>query len=332
MTADTSLHVSSLHEFLAAVPYLLGFHPADSVVVVALKDRRVLCAARAGCDDPVDHTAEVLVRQGADAAAVIGYGEPVRVTPAVQRMSHALSSRNVPVVDEFRVTGGRYWSYRCKDPDCCPPDGTPCRTAESVVAAQATYDGQVLLPDRAALAARLAPVTGDEQVAMSAATERARDRLTEALPHGIRRTGRAAVRAAEVRYRSGGRLTDDEVAWLGMMLVETRIRDYAWMRTAGEDWRIALWTDVTRRVDPLYVPAPASLLAFAAWRQGQGGLANAALDRALSAEPHYPMAHLIGQILHEGVPPDLIDLTPPRSPHRRHRRGGRGRTHGRTVS
>jgi hypothetical protein len=332
MTADTSLHVSSLHEFLAAVPYLLGFHPTDSVVVVALKDRRVLCAARAGCDDPVDHTAEVLVRQGAEAAAVIGYGEYERVTPAVQRLSAVLTSRNVAVVDEFRVTGGRYWSYRCTDPDCCPPDGTPCRSEESVAAAQATYDGQVLLPDRDALVARLAPVTGDEQAAMSAATERARIRLAEALPHGIRRTGRAAVRTAEVRYRSGGRLTDDEVAWLGMVLVETKIRDYAWMRTAGEDWRIELWTDVTRRVDPLYVPAPAALLGFAAWRRGQGALANAALDRALSAVPYYPMALLIGQILQEGVPPDLIDLTPPRAPHRRNRRGTRKRSHGRAVS
>jgi hypothetical protein len=167
---------------------------------------------------------------------------------------------------------------------------------------------------------------------MSAATERAQERLDEALPHGVRRSGRAAVRAAEVRYRSGGRLTDDEIAWLGMLLVETRIRDYAWVRTAGEDWRVELWSDVLRRVDPLYAPAPASLLGFAAWRQGQGVLANAAVQRALDAEPHYPMAHLIGQILHEGVPPDLLDLTPPRAPHRRRRRRTRGRAHGRTVS
>ena len=332
MTADPSLHVSSRHEFLAAVPYLLGFHPADSVVVVAFRDRRVLCAARAGRDDPVAHTAEVLRRQGADAAAIIGYGGYEQVTPAVQRMSAALRARDVPVVDEFRVTDGRYWSYRCTDPDCCPPEGTPCRVDQTVVAAQATYDGQVLLPDREALVARLAAVTGPERAAMSAATERARDRLAEAMPPGVRRSGRAAVRAAEVRYRSGGRLTDDEVAWLGMLLVETGIRDYAWVRTAGEDWRIALWTDVLRRVDPLYAPAPASLLGFAAWRQGQGALANAAIQRALAAEPHYPMAHLIGQILHEGVPPDLLDLTPPRAAKRRRRGGTRSRAHGRTVS
>jgi hypothetical protein len=320
MTADTSLHVSSLHEFLAAVPYLLGFHPSDSVVVVAFRNRRVLCAARTRPEDPVDHAASVLVRQGADAAAVIGYGDEQRITPPVQRMSEALRSRDVPVVDEFRVTGGRYWSLRCTDPDCCPAEGTPCRTDQTTVAAQATYDGQVVLPDRAALIAQLASVEGDERTAMSAATERAQARLAEALPQGVRRTGRAAVRTAESRYRGGRRLTDDEVAWLGLLLVETQIRDYAWLRTAGEDWRIELWADVLRRVDPLYVPAPASLLSFAAWRKGQGALANAALERALAAEPYYPMAQLIGQILHEGVPPDLIPWASQRSARRRARR------------
>ena len=38
-----------------------------------------------------------------------------------------------------------------------------------------------------------------------------------------------------------------------------------------------------RRVEPAYVPAPACLLAFAAWRAGQGALARVAVDRALAA-------------------------------------------------
>ena len=342
MTADISLHVSSVHEFLAAVPYLLGFHPSDSVVVVAFRGRTVLFGARLDLPGPAAdaeraraeaaHLAGIVARQGAEAAAVIGYGVAARVTPAVLRVSEALRRRQVPVVDEFRVTDGRYWSYRCTDLDCCPPDGTPCRPEDTAVAAQATYQGQVVQPDRAALVAQLAAVTGPERTAMSAATERARARLAEALPGGVRRTGRAAVRTAETRYRSGNRLTDDEVAWLGLLLVETQIRDYAWMRTAGEDWRIEMWTDLLRRVDPLYAPAPASLLSFAAWRKGQGSLANAALDRALAAEPTYSMAQLIGDILHEGVPPDLIPWTPPRAPRRGSRRRPRRRAHGRAVS
>ncbi len=77
---------------------------------------------------------------------------------------------------------------------------------------------------------------------------------------------------------------------------------------------------------------PASLLGFAAWRSGHGRLANVALHRALTAQPHYSMAQLIGQVLHEGVPADLLGRGTPRAPYRRNRRGTRRRPHGRTVS
>jgi hypothetical protein len=170
---------------------------------------------------------------------------------------------------------------------------------------------------------------------MAAATERAEARH-RALAD-TRRAGRAAVRDAERVYRSGRRLTDDEAAWLGVLLVDIGVRDYAWQRCAGEDWRVGLWTDLLRRMPPRYVPAPAGLLAFTAWRQGQGALASAAVDRALEAEPHYSMAQLLGQVLDEGMSPEVLDEPewtprPARVQHRRDRRGARRRAHGRTIS
>ena len=44
MTPDSTLDRPAPADFLAAVPYLLGFHPADSVVVVG--DRRPEGAVR----------------------------------------------------------------------------------------------------------------------------------------------------------------------------------------------------------------------------------------------------------------------------------------------
>ena len=54
-----------------------------------------------------------------------------------------------------------------------------------------------------------------------------------------------------------------------------------------------LWTDLTRHAQPGYIAAPASLLAFTAWQNGNGALANLALDRALADTPrllHGPAA------------------------------------------
>ena len=251
---------------------------------------------------------------------IIGYGERDRVTPTVQRVSRALRRAEVPVVDELRLTGGRYWSYRCEERGCCPAEGRPHRPEETAVAAAATFAGQVALPDRAALVARIAAVTGAERTAMAEATVRAEDRITEllardlpdaGLARSVRRAGRAAVREAERRYRSGRRLADDEVAWLGALLVDVAVRDYAWERIGVEDWCTELWTDVVRRVEPAYVPAPACLLGFAAWRQGQGALAYAAVDRALAADREYTMAGLLAQILGLGLSPAAVLGWPP---------------------
>jgi Domain of unknown function (DUF4192) len=327
MTPACTLKISSPAELIAAVPYLLGFHPSDSVTVVAFRRGRVHFAGRHDLPSPdgddddartaAAHLAAVVAREGTDAAVVIGYGAPEPVTPAVLRAAEALRRVAVPVFDVLRVTDGRFWSYLCDGDDECPVDGWPCPPEHSAIAAAATYAGHVALPDREALVAQLAPVEGAERAAMVAATARARERLSALadrdagrLDRVLRRSGRAAVRDAERRYRSGGRLSDDEVAWLGIVLADVAMRDYAWERIGLDQWQLTLWTDVLRRVEAAYVPAPASLLGFAAWRAGVGALAWAAVERALAQDPAYGMAQTLKEILTYAVSPAMVDGWP----------------------
>jgi hypothetical protein len=60
-------------------------------------------------------------------------------------------------------------------------------------------------------------------------------------------------------------------------------------------------------VEPAYLPAPACLLAFAAWRAGDGVLARIAVQRALAADPGYPLATLVQQLIHHGVTASTVD-------------------------
>jgi len=119
------------------------------------------------------------------------------------------------------------------------------------------------------------------------------------------------VAGALAAYRGGGRFaTDDQVAWLSLSLSSLRIRDDAWARM-DPVYRAAhtrLWTDVVRRAERGYLPAPASLLAFTAWQCGNGALANVALDRALEADPGYSMALLLRSTIDAGAPPSLARL------------------------
>ncbi|MFI6129972.1 DUF4192 domain-containing protein [Micromonospora sp. NPDC051141] len=393
-TEPPRLSVRSPADLVAAVPYLLGFHPEDSVVVVAVRGRRVVFAARGDLPEPgVDpgpaarHLAQVVARQDADAATVIGFGPATRVTGVVGAVGAALDDVGLTVLDALRVADGRWWSYLCDEPTCCPVEGTPYDPAASRVSAAAVFAGQVALPDRAALAAQVSPFGGPVRLAMRQATLRARRRLaaltgeppdgqspggagpggpspggagpggpspggaesgglrsdgtragaappvdvpvgdravdvpagyrTAGGPAGrggatraVRAAGTAAVRVAFRRQRNGERLTDDEVAWLTVLLTHPVVRDHAWSRTDGRDTDISLWTDVLRRAEPELTAAPGTLLAFAAWRSGHGALAAVALERVLAADPAYSLAVLLDDALRRGVAPSELDGWP----------------------
>ncbi|BBH65388.1 hypothetical protein ACTI_20730 [Actinoplanes sp. OR16] len=316
--------VRSPSDLIAILPFMLGYHPADSVAVVGLTGPDVdftACYDIPPPDDPdaVGEVAAAVARQGAASLVIVGFGPPSRVTPAVLALVAALSPLDVRVADALRVTGGRWWSFFCENLRCCPPDGTPCLPADSVIAAEATFRGQVALPSRRHLTDLVAPVDGAERVAMGEATERARKRFSELIAdepdakrteRRIRRAGQIAVRQAEARYRAGLRLDADETAWLGALLADRAVEDYALDRVTPEDWRIHLWTDVLRRVERAYTPAPACLLGFAAWRAGNGPLARVAVDRALAAEPRHHLAGLLHEVLGFGLSPRLIRSEP----------------------
>jgi hypothetical protein len=304
----------SLGDLLAVVPYMLGFHPADSAVLFGVRAKKIIFQVRGDLPPPDDvpefarYYADLLVRQRARSAIVLGYGAGPAVTPIVLALLAATEARGVTVLDALRVADGRYWSYLCDEPTCCPPDGQPYDAVTHPLALAAVTDGMVALPSRQALQRRFAPVTGPARQAMDEATGRANDRLAAhyfADADGdLATAGAAAVDAAVSRQRSGGWLTDDEVAWLAAVLSHLPVRDHAW-QSIGGDLRvhIALWTDVLRRADPGLAAAPGSLLSFAAWRAGEGAVASIALERALTADPGYGMALVMARALAGALSP-----------------------------
>jgi hypothetical protein len=337
-------------DLVAVVPYLCGFHPADSVVVLGLRAKRIHFHARLDLPEPQHVVAEatqlagIVARQHVTKAMIVGYGPEPVVTPTVETLRTELRKHRIEVPEMLRVADGRYWSYVCRNPDCCKLDGTPYDSDASVVAATATVAGVNVLPSRKHVAHQLDPIGGADALAMRSAVIRADERLSELLTRPTRenarevihRAGREAVDAAVLQTAYGGRLADEDVAWLGLLLINTVVRDYAWERVTDDiTLHIELWTDIMRRVQPELVAAPATLLAFSAWRNGGGAIASIALERALTADPGYPMAKLLGTAFETGLSPNeymrVVDATeefatsgkpirepsPPRRPRRR---------------
>lgn len=327
MSSDPArIQVRGPATLIAVVPHLLGFHPADSLVLVGLTGPHALVRLlfRYDLPDPPDHTvatsiaghaATVLQREKLTVATAIGYGPGTLVTPVADVIRHALPRAGIRLVDVLRVEDSRYFSYLCTEPSCCPPDGRPLNPADPAAAALAGY-GLTALASRQDLAATLAPVTGPAAAAMDRATRQAARDITagidtlgqDALFARLRRT----VQDAIATYRQGGTITGPaEVAMLTLALGALEIRDDAWARMRPEHRaaHLRLWTDLTRHAQPGYIAAPASLLAFTAWQDGNAALGNLALDRAQDDDPDYTMAQLIRDALTAGLSPSVARLS-----------------------
>jgi hypothetical protein len=325
--------VSGPADILAVVPHLLGFHPQLSFVVIGAGGprRRVEIGFRYDLPDPpgaeaateiADHAVAVLAQRGATTVIGIGYGPGRLATPVADAFAVAAQRRRLEIRELLRVEDSRYWSYLCANPACCPADGTVFDYPSHPAAAAMTVAGLAAYPDRDAVAATLAPLTGAAAWSMDQAIERACVKARSLMDRAQRKgpgnplrlvisQGRRAVREAIGVYRGGGRITDaDTFAWLAVSLVHLAVRDDAWARMVPEHRQahLALWADIVRRTDGPWLPAPASLLAFTAWQAGDGTLANIALDRALTAGPGYSMALLLRDILAAGIPPSQARL------------------------
>jgi hypothetical protein len=314
--ASPFLTLTSPADILAAVPYLIGFHPSSSLIVIGLAAGQAKLVVRWSLPLPPGTLAPLgplFDREGVTQVVIIGYGSGDVVTPAVDEARLLAGKVGVRVGEALRAHEGRYWSYVCDVPLCCPAEGTPYDPSTSQIAAEATVCGLVAFPDREALERAVAPVTGPVRMAMRRATA---DAIAD-LRAGLAATtdldafaqrhvaeGLERVRSALTTHTAGGRLDDAEAARLGLDLTIIRVRDEAW--TLMQESHATLWRDLTRRLEPRFIPPAATLLAMAAWRAGNSVQATIALERALAIDPGYSMANLLMHAVQNLLSPAIM--------------------------
>lgn len=316
--------LTSPDDILGAVPFLLGFHPADSLVVVAFAGGgargRLRVTTRWDLPLPsgaLDQFVPLLRREEVTHVILAGFGPGALVTPAVDEVVRLLGEAGIAVVEALRAEGARYWSYVCPRAECCPPEGRAYDSVAGQVATRAISEGLVALPDRESLEQTVAPLRGAARDRMRDVTRLVaadvRARLVGAadpgrVPAEFVADGLARVRGAVAGFAARGRLPDHEAARLGIDLAVIRVRDEAWtlMDDDSQDTHLALWLDLTRRLETPFVPPVASLLSAAAWRRGDCALAGIAVERALAADPAYSMANLLAQGLRQLISPLVL--------------------------
>lgn len=288
-------------DLIAVVPYLLGFHPQESVVLMTFGVEETF---HARVDLPADEDGQaavadlltgVVVRHGVHRVALLVYTDDAWAAATFHDAVVPVMVRSdVEVVDVLRVGPERFHSA------CDPGDpGTPYDLRAHPFTAERVVEGTVVHRSRAELAATLDPVGPDDVAAVEAAARAAAGRRPDV-------AGDAAwVRRTLVAHLGDGALSVDEAGRLLVLVDDDVLRDIAWAEMTREDARrhLELWRALVRRCPAPLLPAPATLLAFAAWLDGNGALAWCALDRVAAVDPAYPMAGFVGTLLEQAVPP-----------------------------
>jgi Domain of unknown function (DUF4192) len=335
MTADSAkphVRLRSPSDIVDAVPYLVGFQPADSLVVLSLRGERSRLGLTARVDLPAASSAKAcarefvgyLKRDHAARAIVVFYppsGGPTypSLRPLAGALTKQLERARIEVAEVLCVCDGRWWSMYCADADCCPPDGTPVDSGgTSVAAAVMTVAGQVVLSSREELEQTIALVGGVVRTAMAYALPRADADMAARIVAGHRVAVtaesldlfRAAVHR-QLAANEGGKadaLSVDDAARLIVSLEDVNARDeiLTWFDGEwGEATREVLSELARRAVPPFEVPT-LTVLAWVSYLQGEGALAGIALDRARAVEPDYLLAQLLDQALRAPLNPEVF--------------------------
>jgi len=307
--------VKTPHDLLAAVPFLIGYHPTDSLVLISVKKDALEMAMRIDFPlNPPEGTYELLAshlkRDDAEAALVVAY-EPAESDAGesvLQNVAAAISALEIPVRELMLVRNNRWRSLLCTDESCCPVDGTFIEDFQnSRIAAEQVANGKVL------------PFTDSEGLSHSiSATQVAKDLNWNAQVIGFRidsedsqlnakqRDGAESILLLADFYIQDGKCEDfDLKARVLGRLSDIQVRDFALgchdQKSIGAYWM--MWRDLLRIAPPKFVAPVASLFAALCYENGEGALAHRALDRAIEDDPEYSLSRLLRRVFSSGWPP-----------------------------
>ena len=298
-------------DVLAMIPFTLGFHPEDSLVLVTLG--RGLGPFHARIDLPddvedlpdiVDHLVHAAVANDGDRAMVVAYTDDVCLAEAaVGLLVGRLEAADIETLLEFRADGRRWYPLGLDHLDLRSIEGVPYDVRTHELTSQAVLEGRVTFRNRAELADSLTPV--DLELVEQVAAAYARLGRLGSTESALVPEARWVVEETRLGLRR--RTPADAAATARMLrgLAVRDVRDLVWceIHRGNADAHVELWREVVRRSPTELVAPAAGLLAFSAWLAGDGALAWCAVERSLGADPDHTLAQLVAKALEAALSP-----------------------------
>ena len=304
------------HDLLAAVPFLVGYQPDNSLVLIGLKDDLVGMAMRV--DFPTDFDSEQidnlvvhLERDQAESALLVAYlpDQILECESLLEAIKDALSIRNINLREAIVVKAGKWRSSICADSECCPTEGNPLPVlSDSRIAAEQVALGNPLpFQDINELVESISQISADPDLLEVINSVPTIDYDDD--PKLLQREGAEAVMDLVNEFETGGISKNQElIALVLVRLHDLQVRDFALGSICNENidlyWN--LWRWLLRIAPTGYIAPIATLFAATSYEKGEGALAQRALDRAVSDDVDYPLAKLLRQVFNAGWPPETF--------------------------
>ncbi len=307
--------VKTPHDLIAAVPFLIGYHPSNSLVLISVKADALEMAMR--IDFPINPPTETyqllathLKRENGEAALLIAY-EPEGVTSGeevLQNAAQAISDSEIPIREMMLIRAGKWRSLLCSDANCCPPEGNLIEDFQSSrITAEQVANGK-LLPF--ANSEGLTHSISQLKIASDGQWQRKviayRIDPEDADLNSKQRDGAEAVLKLAGLYSKNGSCDDQDLkAKVLGRLSDIQVRDFALGSHDAESLNTywVMWRHLLQIAPPQFIAPVASLFAAIAYENGEGALAHRALDRALADQSDYSLARLLRRVFSSGWPP-----------------------------
>jgi hypothetical protein len=326
------VHISSRDRLITVIPYLLGFFPSNSAVLVWTEADLVVLTMRVDLPSARDQThpgtwasevlgaavhsrsraVHIIVFMGDDAACGVA-GQSVMVD-----LVRAAELLDIHVESATTVNGDRIFPDACEE---C--EGLQCSGHARPADPQGNelfrfhFPAPALSRDAALEEFLHSSEEGDLSPYISRHLGPRNAARTARMGHASLETWRddiiGAVLAIAARSPEPSPVdplhSPDDIARVVVALGDIRCRDavlWAWSMP-GQDLRVLgdLLAAAARRAPSGMVAGPATVLAVIMWLRGDGLRAKAACQRALECDPDYSLAVLLDAALGAGLPPGV---------------------------
>lgn len=323
MSGSAPISIREVGELRASIPYLLGFYPERSLVVIGLAaDNSIGVTIRVdapGSPESARACIEQLLpvlHRSAPHRVVVAYCDDYEVGECdeTEREQITLSALRAfetvsdlaPVISRSLAEHG----YECSFVWPARP-GMPRAPLGPVpqIAVAHVLAGRTLLRSRDELKSMLEPAKGmvrrevRDQLAALESVSLARIDLIALITDLLEQH----ASAAELGERPPT-LDPHDIALCALALASIPTRDILITLIAQERawWRVEPWCRAVQLVPTSYLPPVATMTAIVAYLSGDGALAQMALDSALTHDPAYSLAQMIDTGLRSGLRPEEL--------------------------